>query len=375
MNTVGDTILTALGQIGVNTAGGVLAHAAITNLLQSARGKRVEWTGRYIGKLRRHAAEVDRRIEQLEGISELLQQNLHDPDFWAVLQLGTEAAGRTGSEEKHELLARAVMLRLTSGSESVAALASSQAVEMIPRLSSRQLDWLGAAALVYAIRPPGSAPRTEDAEGAEGLDPTDPDQATEHARRVAAAHDRLVEGLSGYVAWLRAEFNRYDFPFPANRSNADDERPLVFGPSGTDTAHMVAVSAMTFGREDRRNLIDVLGPWRESGRSVSYAMAAPFTELHLDGEGGIAHLWEDWMQHVTLTPAGLLVGISVHDFKRGEITEFNLEGSAFVDAGMSDVRQVWDGRRMTGSFMDALDREIRSRQERGVGFIGRLRTK
>lgn len=79
--------------------------------------------------------------------------NLNDPDFAYLIRQATVASGRTSNQEKHKLLARAVTERLLSKPDSLVALASTLACEIIPNLSPKQLNILGLLQTIIFIRP------------------------------------------------------------------------------------------------------------------------------------------------------------------------------------------------------------------------------
>ena len=69
-------------------------------------------------------------------------------------------------------------------------------------------------------------------------------------------------------------------------------------------------------------------------------------------------LWDDGLQHVTLTPSGLLIGAVVHELRCGDRVEVRW------DLPLSDpfeVGGVWDGQYVNTRFVDALLPELKNR--------------
>jgi len=94
---------------------------------------------------------------------EVINTSFKDPDFSAVLQRAIVTSSRTSSEDKHKILARLITERLLAKSEDMISLASSVAVEAISALKAKHLYVLGLSVLVEIIRPinlPNDLPQT-----------------------------------------------------------------------------------------------------------------------------------------------------------------------------------------------------------------------
>ena len=75
------------------------------------------------------------------------------------------------------------------------------------------------------------------------------------------------------------------------------------------------------------------------------------------------------MQHVTLTPAGLLIGVAVSDALSGDSsTDIDLDQTSYPSAGRTNKRDIWDGERLSAKFMDAVEAEVKNRAERRSGI-------
>jgi hypothetical protein len=95
---------------------------------------------------------------------EVINTSFKDPDFSAVLQRAIVTSARTSSEDKHKILARLITERLLAKSEDMISLASSVAVEAIGALKAKHLYVLGLSVLVEGIRPmnlPKDLPQTQ----------------------------------------------------------------------------------------------------------------------------------------------------------------------------------------------------------------------
>ena len=82
-----------------------------------------------------------------------VEANADEPDAVAAAKEALVAAARTPSSDKHLLLGRAVASRLCAESESLLAIASDMAIELVPKLTTKQLDLLGTLATVWYVRP------------------------------------------------------------------------------------------------------------------------------------------------------------------------------------------------------------------------------
>lgn len=84
---------------------------------------------------------------------DVINTSFKDPDFSAVLQRAIVTSARTPSDDKHKILARLITERLLAKSDDMISLASSVAVEAISALKAKHLYVLGLSVLVEGIRP------------------------------------------------------------------------------------------------------------------------------------------------------------------------------------------------------------------------------
>lgn len=342
---IGQILGGALVQFGIERAGDAAINSAKARR-KRALVRRDEWVERYVGKLMRRTADLERRTRTLKADRERVDGNLEDPDFWTTFEKAAEAAARSGNDEKHELLARLVVERLASAADSTRALASARAVEVVPHLAPQHLVLLGLAALVYDVRPSISMPE---------LRPHD--QIDDHREENRRIQQEMSTENERFVEWLRRSLAKVPVP----------EEP----PTDVDSAHLVSVAVLILDERTQRDLIETLSPWRDAEPRLFTSMLAkrPLVEfMGTDLGGRLRDLWSTWLQHVTLTPAGLVIGSSVVQFRTGSETTIDLDSSTYVSAGKLPPNSIWDGRRVESSFMEALEREVESRAERGAGI-------
>ncbi len=275
------------------------------------------------------------------GMQQKVEAGLQDPDFSVVLKGAILSAARSSNKVKHNVLARAVAERLAAAPESTEALASSIAVEAIPRLSAVHLNLLRIAAIVYAIRPPG-LPLPERPEDTD-------DGGTTPAEKQA---------LNAYPDWLRTAL--------ALVPRADEVR-------ASDYTHLASSGCLIV---ERRVWLDIENVFRPTGgRWLSLAAAGGYGErvrdfLGSDEEGrALTSLWEDGLRHVILAPAGLLIGTAAHDVQSQSETPISWATAPAAFLAPPEQLEIWDGRGgIRREFMDVLEREIRDLASRDVGF-------
>lgn len=207
------------------------------------------------------------RVTALEGepqdaaTTERIKAALNDPDFAGLLRDSLISSARTTSDEKHEILARVVSERLRYDGDSLVGLTVPLAAEAVGRLTSKQLRYLGVTTLVTGIRPTPFPPvpaRTDD----------------------------------WYGDWLRMHLAPYH-PLPSLLSM--DFRHL----ESTGCARQLAFVGL-----------DLANALKDRAREP---FDWPFDDFVKDGLGReLRTIWSD-MQRLTLTTAGTLIGIYVHD--------------------------------------------------------------
>lgn len=333
-----DPVSIVLASAAAGGVAGKIAEKAIDFLHELVRGQ-----GPAVQKASAENAlamllDLQARLKSLEEGQ--VEAALRNPDVAATLREGIVGAARTSDESKHRLLARAVAERVVAKDESTHALASNLAVEIVPRLTLAQLNFLAVAALVYAVRPDG-LPLEENA----SLD------------NRGAVTEAESEAIRAYLPWLKNMLSRLDL-----RSVRVAE---------TDEAHLVSNGCIVRELSVRRDLIKALTPFGPRILTIASSghLGYELTEyMHLDNDGReIQSIWNHRLEHVTLTPTGTLIGSTYLELRTGHDVDVERAMSTALTPGLEVDDGVWDGRYIREDFLRTLDDEIKSRIERGVG--------
>ena len=97
----------------------------------------------FLLKLGTRLQELESKVNDNSEIKKHMENALSDPDFSAILHNAMISSARTSSKEKHKLLAHIISERLQATQESLKAIISSMAVDVIPHLSAKHLQVLG----------------------------------------------------------------------------------------------------------------------------------------------------------------------------------------------------------------------------------------
>ena len=303
-----------------------------TSAYLADHGEEVEYRARknaaaFVTDLNTRVETLDRQY-QARGDRQTLLQHLSEPDFHATLHAALVASARTESEEKHLLLSRAVAERLGAEADSLTALASVQAVDVIPRLTARQLGLLGVAALIFGIRPPFLL------EGVKNLRISRAASREEKER-----HSVQYRALGkAYADWLDSTLEAHG-----------DEWTRT---THADVAHLVSSACIVYDPNPEADLSRVLE--RMTVSTIADSLRAP------PGWGPTRRFYTGWqaiLRHVTLTPAGFLIGVAVHDAKVGDHTPIDLADSPFATPSRPH-KSSWAER---DKFSKMLDSELRRR--------------
>jgi hypothetical protein len=203
----------------------------------------------------------------------VINNSFKDPDFSAILQKAIVTSARTSSKDKHKILARLVTERLLAKSEDMISLASSIAVEAIGALKAKHLYVLGLSVLVEGIRPMGLSEKLPQ------------EQLNQIAR------EWWIKNLSPLI------------------HKVEDLTDI-------DIRHLVGVNCIEYesfiGRDLKRVLKSGFGEW-DVEKFVS------------DTEEGkkLKEYYDKYLQKMTLTSAGQLIGIYVKDQVIGIRTTIN----------------------------------------------------
>ena len=289
--------------------------------------------------------ELQRQIGSGQGTETAVLEALSDPDFSYTVQQALLQGARTSNPARHEILARAVVERLLAAPDSIQGVASAAAVEALGRLSATHLELLGLGAMVYYVGPRVRAPLMP--EGVPGAD------SPHYKTRFKAEQGFMMPAVEAYVEWLVGCLLAYAGP-------AHSDLPVA---ASMDFAHLASAGCITYDRALKRSATAVLTPASahdeiNSGVSYSYQWGMEGIRLPPEIKKQWNRLWDDGLQHVTLTPSGLLIGAVVHELRCGDRVEVRW------DLPLSDpfeVGGVWDGQYVNTRFVDALLPELKNR--------------
>jgi hypothetical protein len=288
------------------------------------------------------------RVGGREKAEQLMAEQLGTPDFSYTVRQALLGAARSNSEIRHEVISRAVVERIIAAPDSTQAVASGLAIEALGRLSGPQLDLLGLAAFVYYIAPvlhaPGEMPVPE------GQSPQEQQTMMIEAGRQAVA---------AYVEYIDVQLNKHGIP------------SLI---SPMDFAHLVSASCASYDRALGRDLLEVLISHderflMENGLLNSVRRRLPELRRH-SLWSVLTALWASGLQHVTIAPAGLIIGSIVHQYKTGEALQIRWDLSP---SDVSTTGVVWRrGRGIDDAFYKALisriEGDIRAKIRAGGSF-------
>jgi len=219
----------------------------------------------FLSELANRVHVIEETAKNIPDAKKQIEDALADPDFSALLKDTIIASGRTGSSEKHKLLARVVSEKLLAGQESLVALTGNLACDAIPHLSSKHLRCLGVVALVHGIRPYSFPPNIS------------PEKF----------HD-------WWTTWL-----------------SDSLFPLmpVGKMANIDYAHLMSVSCIIYESIVFTDLKEALSPPKSS--ALKWDADKFLTEIPIGKE--LSELWKAGMEHALPTSVGRLIGIYVND--------------------------------------------------------------
>ena len=101
--------------------------------------------------------ELGARIKNLEDSHAITQEKIEkiqeDPDFSAALQKALISSAQTENKEKHKILAELLSQRLTVETESLLALTTKMALDVVSFLTPNQLNILALVVSIYNLSP------------------------------------------------------------------------------------------------------------------------------------------------------------------------------------------------------------------------------
>lgn len=218
--------------------------------------------------------ELAKKVKQLEDAKQVPKENINSaqdhPDFSALLQKALLTAAQTDNKDKHIILARLVSERLKSEPESILALASKMACDVISYTTIDQLMILGLAANLYSIRP-------------------NPFPA------VGIQENNFQVWLDSWITITLKPYKNIKF------------RKI-------DITHLESLSCLKVNTFIGRNLNDMY---------IKDKFKFDFEKLKdSDLREAIKKIWNDGLQKIDLTTVGQIIGISVSDLLLNINTSF-----------------------------------------------------
>ena len=292
-----------IGEFGVSIAANIVSETGKAILkrarpwLAEALGSQTEIAEtRAFANATSFVAAVDERIQQLEasrpeGFRLELLSALEDPDVVATVRTAVITGARSSSEDRHRVLAGVVAERLGLKSDSAKAAAGNLAVAAVTNLGTEHLQVLGLLALIHAARP---------------ADDTAPELTRDD-------YEEFVERRGKrFAGWLQKSLDAHGIP----------ERR-----SATLTSHLVAAACVIHEPEVKRELSEALRPREYTQDNLIkhrvpysfYPYGLSFAQwMTSEPTFALRQCWATQLQFLEPTPAGLLIGLAVHDARTGE---------------------------------------------------------
>ena len=218
--------------------------------------------------------ELAQRVKRLEESNQIAKEKIESaqdhPDFSAMLQKALLTSAQTESKDKHVLLARLVSERLKSEPESILALGSKMACDVISYTTVNQLMILGLAVNFYGVRPIPYPPS--------GINETN-----------------FQDWLDN---WLIARLKPY--------------QNITF--RQIDIVHLESLSCLKVNPLIGRNLNDMF-----KKDTLTYDFEKMRDTLLRDS---MKKIWSEGLQKVDLTTVGQIIGVSVSDLLANTNTTF-----------------------------------------------------
>jgi len=218
--------------------------------------------------------ELAQRVKRLEESNQIAKEKIESaqdhPDFSAMLQKALLTSTQTESKDKHVLLARLVSERLKSEPESILALGSKMACDVISYTTVNQLMILGLAVNFYGVRP----------------DPYPPPGINE---------TNFQDWVDNWLIKILKPYQNITF------------RQI-------DIVHLESLSCLKVNPLIGRNLNDMF-----KKDTLSYDFEKMRDTLLRDS---MKKIWIEGLQKVDLTTVGQIIGVSVSDLLANTNTTF-----------------------------------------------------
>ena len=219
--------------------------------------------------------ELAQKVKQLEDSKQVSEDRINTaqdhPDFSALLQKALLTSAQTDNKDKHIILARLVSERLKSNPESILALGSKMACDVISYATVDQLMILGFAVNFYGIRPNPFPPS--------GIQEND------------------------FQMWLDKWLTARLKPYQNIKLRA------------IDITHLESLSCLKVNTFIGRNLNEMFS---------KDVFKFDFEQLRdSDLRESMKKTWEEGLQKIDLTTVGQIIGVSVSDLLTNTNTTFN----------------------------------------------------
>jgi len=211
--------------------------------------------------------ELATRVKLLEEKGSVSKEQIEtaqeQPDFSVALQKAMLTAAQTSDSQKHQLLAVILSERLQSKTDSLRALASKMALDVIGYMTPNQLKLLALAADLFCVNPSSPLSREQ------------------------------------FIQWFDTRFSVY--------------QELTF--TNLDLLHIESISCLKQIAFLSRDLSAILS--QKANGNFDQALLASQIGKH------IQVLWGQGLQAVDLTSVGQLIGVSTSDLLSGGTTSFS----------------------------------------------------
>lgn len=275
-----------------------------------------------------------------------------DPDNYHAFRSTINSVARTSSAERRKMLADALAMRLQLQTETERAVISNRAIETMPQLSQPHLELLGLLAVLFALLP--KRPDEYESIASEYY-------ALYHSVVKAQADKGSAEDNSAVkeqVKAYRERLSQIEHETIVRQVQALSFYTLENIAPLSVVSHLCSVGCVELERGVSRRLSSLVSSSRFSNSS--------FPEQFRNQLGNV---WMQMIQHLTLTPVGLLIGILVHDRRAGTnfLETWEWEGITPVEVPF----EAWFRDKNSPEFRSMyreLQRQLEDEGRRGRGF-------
>jgi hypothetical protein len=305
------------------------------------------------------------------------ESSVSDPDAYATLKQAVLAAARSSSAERHRVLAEALAMRLRTPTGDDKAVVLNRAIELVPSLGDGHLRILGLLACIRCVRYTTTARDTVASaleaayQESNSIYPRNKARLEslkgEERRLATAAHNEEFEVVGKQIREIQAELEALDKELGQKCVDSLAVYEQAWDVEEPEALHLAAAGCLNMDLSVFRGLPD---QYVSPDGTIGYQ--------HHVVSGALTHgrlqvlqaSWERVLQHCTLTPVGLIVGLMIHDqlTSSGLVQAWEWGSLAQVDRR----RAGWDGRdprRFSEDLVKEVKRElVRDEERRRYGF-------